>query len=425
MIRNYQEYYDETFYTETLDNGLQVVIFHKPEFKTSVCAFGTPYGALDINQKYHGKTYRFNPGIAHFLEHKLFESQGDDIMNAFSALGANVNAFTSYRETVYYFSKTGEDIEKPLNLLLDFVQNLNISEESVEKEKGIIHQEVSMYEQLPDSRLLNETYKSLYHHFPYKYDIGGNKKSIYAISKAELDECYRINYHPSNMVLVVTTPLDPEMIMTIVRNNQSKKNFVYADTPVNDDPLEPDEAVHKTHKFKMNVNTDRHLLAYKFRPDFKDNNDAFKKEWCIRIMMEAHFSPLNPQYQKWLDDKIINDYFGYEVEFDTNCANLMFYIESDDAKILKKLVKDTLKKDLLNQDVLDQIKRRYIGTSFQVFNDIESFNNGYIRDYLSGLDFFEALKILQDITLEDIRNTYKSLDFQHSSYISLLKNDKN
>ncbi len=113
MIRNYQEYYDETFYTETLDNGLQVVIFHKPEFKTSVCAFGTPYGALDINQKYRDKAYRFNPGIAHFLEHKLFESQGDDIMNAFSALGANVNAFTSYRETVYYFSKTGEDIEKP------------------------------------------------------------------------------------------------------------------------------------------------------------------------------------------------------------------------------------------------------------------------------------------------------------------------
>ncbi|MDO4197784.1 MAG: pitrilysin family protein [Erysipelotrichaceae bacterium] len=425
MDKIYQEYYDETYYTETLDNGLKVTVIHKPEFNSTVCAFGTPYGALNINQKYNGKVYHFHPGIAHFLEHKLFEAHGDDIMNAFSSMGASVNAFTSYRETVYYFSKTGKDIKKPLNLLLDFVQDLNISEESVEKEKGIIFQEISMYGQMPDSRLLNETYASIYHKYPYKYDIGGDKESIYAITKEELEECYRINYHPSNMLLVVSTPEDPKKIIKIVRENQAKKDFRSRRIPKTCNDEEPDEVVHKTHRFHMNVNTDRHLLIYKFRPDFKSVNEAFTKEWCIRILMEAHFSSLNPQYQKWLDDKIINDYFGYEVEFDTDCANLMFYIENDDPKILKKLVRDTLKKDLLTQELLDQIKRRYIGTSFQVFNDIESFNNGYIRDSLSGLDFFEALKALQNISLDDIRKTYSELDFTHYSYISLLKNSKN
>ena len=231
MDKHYEAYFDETYYTETLANGLKVIIFHKPEFSTSVCAFGTPYGALKINEQFNGKEYHFHPGVAHFLEHKLFEAKGDDMMTLFSSLGANVNAFTSYHETVYYFSKTGEDIKQCLELLLGFVQELDITPESVEKEKGIIAQEVAMYDQVPDSKLLHEAYKALYHHYPLKYDIGGDKKGIYAIDKEELDECYRINYHPVNMSLVITTPLDPKKIMNIVRKNQLKKDFAKADIP--------------------------------------------------------------------------------------------------------------------------------------------------------------------------------------------------
>ena len=274
MNKHYNKVFDETYYTETLDNGLKIFVFYKPEFNTTVCAFGTPYGALKINEKFKGKEYHFNPGIAHFLEHKLFESKGDDMTNAFSAMGASVNAFTSYRETVYYFSKTGKDIEEPLNLLLDFVQELNISEESVEKEKGIIAQEVSMYQQIPDQRLLNETYKCLYHNFPMKYDIGGDRKSVYAISKDELEQCYKINYHPSNMVVCVTTPIDPKKIIKIIANNQKQKSFKKVNKPIICDEKEPLEVVKKRYKFKMPVSTNKHIFAYKIKPNFKDINDA-------------------------------------------------------------------------------------------------------------------------------------------------------
>ena len=136
MKKIYNSLFDETYYTHKLDNGLELIIFHKPDYSLTCACFGTPYGGLNINQKLNDKEYHFDAGVAHFLEHKLFESEDRDIMNDFSILGANVNAFTSYKETVYYFSKSG-DVKECLEMLLDFVQNLDISKDSVEKEKGI------------------------------------------------------------------------------------------------------------------------------------------------------------------------------------------------------------------------------------------------------------------------------------------------
>jgi len=423
MKKHYNSFFDETYYTEILKNGLKVVIFHKPEFINTTCAFGTPYGALMINQKQGSKKYNFNPGVAHFLEHKLFESKGDDMMAAFSSMGASVNAFTSYKETIYYFSKSGKDIEKPLNLLLDFVQDLDISEESVEKEKSIILQEVTMYEQMPDSKLVHEAYKSMYYNYPIKYDIGGDKKSIYAITKDELEKCYRLNYHPNNMLLAITTFIDPNKIIKIVRNNQNKKHFNNVKKVENINEKEPLDVVKKRHKFKADINTSKHVLAYKLTPNFKDANDAFKKEWCLRILFETHFSPINPKYQEWLDNNLINDFFGYDIDFDMNHAYVMFYIENNDEKVLKDIINNSLKEKILNKEILEQIKHRYIGTSFSIFDDIENFDLGYIRDSLNGLDFFKALDCLNKITLKDIENTYKEFSFQHFSYISMLKND--
>ncbi|MGN1054789.1 MAG: M16 family metallopeptidase, partial [Erysipelotrichaceae bacterium] len=166
--------FKETCFYEEMKNGLKVYVFHKPDFKSSYAAFGTPYGALDIHQKYHGKHYDFHPGIAHFLEHKVFEDEDGDVLSKFAELGASVNAFTSYTETVYHFSLTGEEnFREALEMLLDFVQKLNISHDSIEAEKPIIIQEVSMYEQQANTRLLNETYKSLFKNYPLINDIGG------------------------------------------------------------------------------------------------------------------------------------------------------------------------------------------------------------------------------------------------------------
>ncbi|MBN2849241.1 MAG: insulinase family protein, partial [Erysipelotrichaceae bacterium] len=164
----------------TLANGLKVFFIHKPGFISSTAVYMVPFGSLDIRQqKPDGEIIESNAGVAHFLEHKLFESNnGADIMEAFSAMSANVNAFTSYNETCYYFSTGEADFSQPLELLLDFVQNLSITDESVEKEKGIIIQELRMYMQMPEARLMYETYRSLFKTHPVRIDIGGSEESV-------------------------------------------------------------------------------------------------------------------------------------------------------------------------------------------------------------------------------------------------------
>ena len=194
--------YGESYVEETLENGLHVVLWQKPDYEKSLFMMATPLGAMDMKQvDEHGRELHFPAGIAHFLEHKMFEMGDSDVMELFSRMGASVNAFTSYTETAYYFSTTS-DVKEPLNLLLDFVQELDISEESVEKEKGIIIQELHMYKEMSDSRLLMETFSSLYQQHPLRYDIGGDDESVNSITLQQLQDCYALNYHPASMILV-------------------------------------------------------------------------------------------------------------------------------------------------------------------------------------------------------------------------------
>lgn len=419
MKKIHNDFFDEDFYIEKLDNGLEVVIFNKKDFLTTACAFATSYGALNTDEVLDDKEYHFHPGVAHFLEHKLFESEDKNIFEEFSNMGCNVNAFTSYHETVYYFSTTNKEIKEPLNLLLDFVQKLDITDENVEKEKGIICQELAMYMQNPDSRLLQETYRSLYHDYPLKYDIGGDETSVNAISKDELDLCYKINYHPNNMVLLIVSPLDVNYLMDIVKENQSKKHF---DEQKDVKTLlidEDDSVVRKEFSFEMDINKPKHVYALKLKPNFKDSDDIVYKQWCLDLYLKAYFSSINKDYQEWLNKGLINDYFGYEVDFDKDYAYILFYNESEEDNI-KELIDNELKKDLITEEILTSIKRRYIGNSFDTLNDVESFDTGYVRDYVNGIDYFKSIEILTHISLNDLKAVFKGFDYSNYALIHIL-----
>lgn len=420
MNKYYNSLLDETYYKEELANGLKVILFHKPEFHSTAVAFGTPYGAFDIKEEYEGQEYNFHPGIAHFLEHKLFESDEGDVMNEFFACGASVNAFTSYRETVYHFSMTGDDIAYPLNLLLDFVQKINITDESVEKEKDIIVQELKMYMSMPDTRLLNESFKAMYHTYPLKYDIGGDETSVRATNKAELEKCFEINYHPSNMYLVITTYLDPEMIFKMIKENQDKKSFTRKMAPKVIFDEEKFEVVNKDVNIEFNIFEPKHVYGIKIKPNFIDAKDACKKEWALRLLFESLFTPINSEYQRWMDEGLINDYFGYEIDFDENSAYILFYSEGKTKYDLKKLIDDTLKTSVLNEEILVQLKRRFLGMTFGTFNEIESFNTSYIRDILSNIDIFDTIEIIESLNLDYIQEIYHSFDYSNYTLVSIL-----
>lgn len=276
-----------------------------------------------------------------------------------------------------------------------------------------------MYMQNPDSRLLQETYRSLYHNYPLKYDIGGDETSVNAISKDELDLCYKINYHPNNMVLLIVSPLDVNYLMDVVKENQSKKHF---DKQKDVKTLmidEDDSVVRKEFSFEMDINMPKHVYALKLKPNFKDSDDIVYKQWCLDLYLKAYFSSINKDYQEWLNKGLINDYFGYEVDFDKDYAYILFYNESEDDNI-KELVDNELKKDLITEEILTSIKRRYIGNSFDTLNDVESFDTGYVRDYVNGIDYFKSIEILTHISLDDLKAVFKGFDYSNYALIHIL-----
>src|SRR3954453_11844038 len=220
----------EEIYHEKLENGLEVFILPKKGFNKTYATFTTKYGSIDNHFMPLEKSefLKVPDGIAHFLEHKLFEKEDGDVFQQFSKQGASANAFTSFTRTAYLFSSTS-NVELNLDTLMDFVQEPYFSEKTVEKEKGIIGQEITMYDDNPDWRLYFGLIQNLYQNHPVKIDIAGTIESISHINKDLLYECYNTFYHPSNMLLFIVGPVDPNQFMDQVRENQSKK--VYKDMP--------------------------------------------------------------------------------------------------------------------------------------------------------------------------------------------------
>lgn len=420
--------FDERYVEETLENGLHVVLWHKSDYEKSYFMMATPLGALDMEQvDAKGNRIQYPAGIAHFLEHKMFEDEEMDVMEQFSAMGANVNAFTSYQETCYYFS-TSKDIEKPLELLLDFVQKLSISDASVEKEKGIIIQELHMYKQMSDTSLLMELFTSLFVKHPMRYDIGGDDASVQAITKEQLEDCYRRNYHPQRMLLVGVTAKDPRFVMEIIKRNQAKKQFPHIEIVERGYEEEPKTVARKEYRFEMDVSTPKHAIAYKLE-GIADAKKRKQCEWAIALALDVMFTTLNPDYQKWMDEGIINDYFGYEVDLGNDYGFIVLYGETQKTQAFMELIEEHMKK-LLDQKIdaacLEQLKRRYYGTMVRSLNRFDEIAISFMRSYFAGLDFYDSIELVSQITQADIDAALAHIDLEQKACVHLYpKKSKN
>ncbi len=425
MEKHIENKYDETYYTHQCSNGLRLIIWHKPEMKTTSCVFATPYGALDFEQIDKEGRHFFHPsGIAHFLEHKMFESDGVDVMNEFASLGANVNAFTSYSETMYYFSTSSQNIQRPLNLLLDFVQELNISEESVEKEKGIITQELMMYLQMPDSRLYFELFKAMFHEHAFKYDIGGTPQSVENTTYEQLMECFKLNYHPKKMILVCAGPIDPSAILEIVEENQKKKSFdTYIECkrkPI----VEPESVVNENLQILMDVSATKVAVGIKLKPWVSTSRDKICQEWAIRFAFESHFSSLNVDYQRWIDQDIINNYFDFDVDMQTDVAFISFVNETEEKEKFKQFIMEELQKCInegISLKLLNQLKKRYFGQAMRVLNSVEDIAVTDARNKLNHISLFETLDILQSLDQKMIKEALSHISLENVAMVSIMK----
>jgi hypothetical protein len=413
-IKYYPEI-NETHHITTLENGLKIIVIQKEDFKSSSCFIAFPYGSLDINQKIDSNIQSYPSGIAHFLEHKLFENNnGLDIMETFSHLSANVNAFTSHTETVYYFNSSKKNIKKPLNLLLDLVQQFSITTQSVEKEKGIIIQELRMYMQMPEQRLMLETYQSLYHSHPIRLDIGGDEESVTSITKEILERCYELNYHPTNSTLVCITPTSPKTILDWIVENQKSKVFIDSKS-INRIVEKESDSVHRSnYEFEMDIQASKMTYSFKIKNLSIDNRLNLLNEWKLRLYLELIFSPINPNYETWMNQNRIHDYFGYEVELNNEFGFIMFFGENEDPVDFKQLIHEGLDTDIkLFEDFFENLKRRYFAQLLRQFDDHDDYAITLIRSRFNSIEITDSIDCLKEIQfsdLLDINNEIQTLD---------------
>lgn len=395
---------NEHYETFELDNGLKLFIIQKQDYQSSVFYLGFPFGSFDLDQRINGELKHFPSGVAHFLEHKLFENPGGiDIMQSFSHLSASVNAFTSYSETVYYFSSSKKTLQKPLNLLLDFVQNLSITEASVEKEKGIITQELRMYKQMPEQRLMAETYTSLYHKHPVRLDIGGTEESVNDTQLIDLQTAYRLNYHPSNSILVCVTSLSADQVYQWVKANQDQKKFEIAHKIERVIEQEPLEVVRPNHHFEMDVQASKVTYSFKLDDYSLDPIINIQKEWLYRIFLELIFSPSNPNYEQWMESNRIAEYFGYEIEINREYGFVMFYGENEDEHDFVDLIRTNLTSDLQAYErAFELLKRRYYAQMLRTFDDQDDYAISLLRAHFNGVELMDSIDILKSIEFKDI-----------------------
>ena len=431
MNKVHYEALNETVYTEVLDNGLKVVLIPKNKYSKTYGIFTTDFGSIDnqfvpINGD---KEIKIPDGIAHFLEHKLFEGEDHDAFEDFAKYGASANAFTSFTRTSYLFSAT-DNISENTNSLLDFVQDPHFTEEGTEKEKGIIAQEIRMYEDNPGWQLFYGLLRNLYPEHPLSVDIAGTVESIQAISPELLQTCYDTFYHPSNMNLLMIGNFVPEEMMETIRQNQAGKTFLPAKPIQRTLPQASIQDIIRYKEIEMDVQRPKVMLGVKGLDADVTGNQAEKYKIYGSLLLELLFGRSSTHFIDLYDNGLIDDSFGYSFNLDRS-FNFMA-IESDTEE--PKLLEDKLKRILLDWETdanltnekFDLLKKSMIGEQLQAFNSLEYIANHYSTLLFSGAELFEVVPLIEEASLEDIRRFAEGYlkEQSMSTYVILQKGAK-
>ncbi|MBM6613385.1 insulinase family protein [Desemzia sp. RIT804] len=413
---------EETLYTETLDNGLTVTLLPKNEFHKTYALFTTNYGSIDNTFVPLGKEEMVTvpDGIAHFLEHKLFEKEDGDVFQKFGKLGASANAFTSFTRTSYLFSST-EKVKENLMTLIDFVQDPYFTEETVNKEKGIIAQEIQMYDDEPDWRLFFGLLSNLYPKHPLHIDIAGTVDSIMDITADDLYESYHTFYHPSNMNLFVVGKLDPEKMMQEIRDNQKKKQFSKPEYIVRYFPEETVEDIKAYDSISLSVNRPKSIIGVKGVKIPPTGREGLAYKTKMSVLLSLLFGPTSKNYLELYDSGLIDDSFSYDFTMERSFHFLDVGSDTKEPEKFSKTIKDLLltAKDSheLNEEHLSLIKKKMIGQHLQSLNSLEYIANQYSQELFGEATLFDMVPIIESIQLEDIKEV--AAEFMMEEHISI------
>ena len=417
------EFLGEILYKGVHKSGLSVSVLPKPGFSKYYAVLSTKYGSNDVcfKAREEDEFVEIPDGIAHFLEHKMFEQpDGTNAFDKFSLYGANANAFTSFNNTAYLFQSTDFFYEN-LAHLLDYVYSPYFTDENVEKEQGIIGQEIRMYDDDPDWRVMFNMLKAMYTNHPIRRDIAGTVESISKIDKDLLYYCYNIFYHPENMVLFVTGDIDKDKIEEILDKYVPVKEEHFC--AVIKEYEEPENVNKSVITDTLAVSKPIFSMGYKDNSEITLGKELAKKNLTTSILLKMFIGDSSPLYKKMYDEGIINDTFYDDQTLNRDYSFIQFAGEADDPYKVKDCIFEEvrrIKKEGLSEDAFLRIKKNMYGKYIKSFNNIESIGNSYSSNFFLGIDLFDFLEVYDTITIDDAKNRFDELFNEDMFVISII-----
>ncbi len=393
-------------------SGLKIYILEKPQYNSAYAVFGTKYGSIDTCFSANGEKLTVPEGIAHFLEHKLFESEEQDAFTRFAATGAYANAFTSFDRTCYLFSCADEFYEN-LDILLDFVQSPYFTEKTVEKEQGIIGQEIRMYDDSPSWRVMFNMLMAMYHNHPVRIDIAGTVDSIAKIDYKLLYKCYNTFYNPANMFICIAGNVDTEKVLAII------EAAVKTDEPVEITRYSEDEPAEVVKPYvEQRFAVAQPMFCFGIKESFPTPERSIKEKVCTSMLIELLVGDASPLYERLVNEGLINDEFSTEYFNGYGYSAIVFEGESSDPKRVAEEIKaeiSRLKEDGVDKKLFSAVRRGMYGAAIKQFNSVENIAMQMIDCAVTGCELFDELKYLKALTAEDVYRRLLQLDPENST----------
>ena len=393
---------DERLFRETLPNGLTISVIPRRGFARSTAYFVTNYGSIHDRFRLDGTEYTIPAGTAHYLEHKMFELPGDrDVSAEFAALGASVNAFTSYDMTAYYFSCT-QEFDRCLRLLLEFVSTPYFTQESVERERGIIDQEIGMNLDTPDSVIFDELMAIMYRNHPIRVPILGTRESIREITPEILELCHRAFYHPGNMLLCVIGDVDPEQVKQAALELLPKEPGPMGEKPSGwPEEMTPVKAETTC---SMEVAMPTFTLAFKCEPT-GTGSQAIRREMVADLAAEVLFGESSELYLRLYEQGLIDSSFGGGFETLEDCAMLCVSGDSDQPLDVRDAIiaqAEKLTREGIGEEHFLRLKRSALGRRIRALDSLDGTCFRVCAYHFSGFDYFRFPEVYRQIQREDV-----------------------
>lgn len=425
MEKIYNENINEELYSEVLKNGLEVFYMPKKGFENKYAILGVNFGSNDLEfiSIEDDSRVRVNEGIAHFLEHKMFEQpDGGNAFDKFAQLGASANAFTSFNMTAYLFSAT-ENFYESLEHLISYVQTPYYTNENVEKEKGIIAQEIKMYEDDPEWNVFFNCLRAMYSKHHTNIDIAGSVDSIYKITPEELYKCYNTFYNPSNMKLFVIGDLDFDKIINTV-DKVNNENIIFSKDIIRFMPDEPQEINKKLIEEEYTVSLPMFYIGYKDSNEDLSPRDSLKREVSTDILFDIIFSESAQLHEDLYNSGLIigsisggytsNKDYSYAVA--TGTSKEPYAVKEIVNKYINKL-----RESGISDEEFELNKRKKIGGFLKSFDSITFVSNYFLRYIFRGINFLDYLEVLNEVNKKDIEDRLEKFFLEGQSVLSVVK----